>query len=417
MTVNDIAKRLLTHFSPEERDIPDSVTYPGRNAAVLQAINGALQELFGKGGPWIRKDERGARIYPATSVNVAATENSQTAHVFDWADWMLGCSIAIGSSNYDNTIKTCVAASAVPNYLVITGTLTSDGSAAVTFPTLIHAGTSDTRPKYTSTGSQSMVYSGEYYTAESVANTYLALRKYVDGSIVAEWRSSTLTDLFVSATGWTAQGSATGTPVIAASRSVTLTLPHPGTTGFATSTIYHDSVTIGDDVLEVLEPVRLDRRPLSPTVSPHHQSVLTSYDDYGAYPGSQTPLIAVDRVADTAGVPVSFYVHTWIPDANTPSRTRMRLTPAPSSAGMLDYQAMIAPPVVTSLAATNTLPIPLGMDESVFMPVATMHLMATSFFRSLGVPAAVQKSYDTAMELLAGSNPGKPNQVRFVTRG
>ncbi|MCE5310446.1 MAG: hypothetical protein LLG20_22645 [Acidobacteriales bacterium] len=308
MTVNDIAKRLLTNFSPEEREIPDNATYPGRNDAVKQAINGALQELFGKGGPWVRKDEIGVRIYPTTSVTIAVTAGSTSATITTgWQAWMAGCTIVIDASE-DNEIKN-------------------------------------------------------------------------------------------------------------ASASATLKYPYTGTTGTKNAIVYHDSITIGDDVLEVLDPVRLDRRPLAVTVSPHHQSVLTEYDDYGIRPGSQTPMITVDRVSDTAGTPVCYHVHTWIPDANTPSRVRMRLTPAPTSAGMLDYQAMLAPPVVTNLAASTTLPIPLGFDESVFLPVATMHLMGTSFFRAMGVPAAVQKSYDTAMELLAGSNPGKTNQIRFVTRG
>ena len=47
MNIAECAANLLRYFSPEERSIPDSVTYPGRNAEVLTAINGAFQELFG----------------------------------------------------------------------------------------------------------------------------------------------------------------------------------------------------------------------------------------------------------------------------------------------------------------------------------------------------------------------------------
>ncbi len=308
MTVYEIAKRLLTNFSPEEREIPDNDNYPGRNAAVLEAINGALQELFGKGGPWVRDDDAGDSIYPPTAVTVAVTSGSKSATITGWQSWMAGCTIAIDGAEVDNEIKNASATAAL---------------------------------------------------------------KY----------------------------------------------PYTGTTGTKAATVYHTSVTAADDVLEIVEPVRLDRRPLAPTASPYHQSVLTSYDDYGAFPGSQTPMIEVEKVTASAGIPTSFYVHTWVPDADTPSRIRMKLTPAPASGGMLDYRVMLAPPVVTDLEAETTLPIPLGFTESIFMPIATMNLMGTSFFRSMGIPAAVQKKYDTALELLAGSNPGKPNQLRFVTRG
>jgi hypothetical protein len=81
MTINQAAVRLFGLFSPEERSIPDSVTYPGRNAAVAGALNGAFQRLFSKEGPWVRKDTRAALIYAPTAVTVAVTNGSTSATV------------------------------------------------------------------------------------------------------------------------------------------------------------------------------------------------------------------------------------------------------------------------------------------------------------------------------------------------
>lgn len=107
MTINDLAKKLLTYFSPEERSIPDSVTYPGRNADVARAMNAALQELFGKGRPWVRKDARGARVYGPANIPISVTEGSTSATIeaADWQAWMAGCTIVIVGADVDNEIR------------------------------------------------------------------------------------------------------------------------------------------------------------------------------------------------------------------------------------------------------------------------------------------------------------------------
>lgn len=105
MTINEAAKNLLGYFSPEERTIPDSVTYPGRNAAVIKAMNHALQELFGKGGVWVRGDERGHVLYGPATVTIAVTTGSKTATITGWAAWMAGCSIVIDGAVVDNQIR------------------------------------------------------------------------------------------------------------------------------------------------------------------------------------------------------------------------------------------------------------------------------------------------------------------------
>lgn len=127
MTINAIAAQLMTFFSPEERSIPNSVTYPGRNEAIALAMNGALQELFGKASPWVRYDERGHLINAPTAVTVAVTNGSTAATITGWASWMAGCSIVIDGSSLDNAIR-------------------NDASSAVLkFP---HDGTTGTHPAF-----------------------------------------------------------------------------------------------------------------------------------------------------------------------------------------------------------------------------------------------------------------------------
>lgn len=107
MNIIACAQHLLTFFAPEERSIPDSVTYPGRNAAVLKALNDALQDLFGKGKPWMRQDERGMLLYPPTLVQIALTQGSTvgTISAEQWQDRFSGCSIVIAGSATDNQIR------------------------------------------------------------------------------------------------------------------------------------------------------------------------------------------------------------------------------------------------------------------------------------------------------------------------
>ncbi|MEY4952587.1 MAG: hypothetical protein RL299_1011, partial [Pseudomonadota bacterium] len=112
MTIHDLAKKLLTHFSPEERSIPDNPLYPGRNDAVKDAINAALQELFGEAGPWVRKAPQGAYVHGPTSVTIAVTEGSAAGIIpsNEWQDWFAGCAIVINGASVDNRILTAQTA-------------------------------------------------------------------------------------------------------------------------------------------------------------------------------------------------------------------------------------------------------------------------------------------------------------------
>lgn len=104
MTLAIAITRLLVYFSPEERSNPDSGTYPGRVATVIGAINGALQEYYGTGKSWKRRETRGAILNAPATVNVTVT-HGDTAITFDaWQDWFSGCTIAISGSTIDHTI-------------------------------------------------------------------------------------------------------------------------------------------------------------------------------------------------------------------------------------------------------------------------------------------------------------------------
>jgi len=107
MTVHEIASLLLLHFAPEERSIPDAQDYPGRNAAVLQSINGALQELFGEASPWVRHDEFGVVLHAPTSVSIAVMNGSTAAEISadDWQEWFAGCTLVIEGATIDNQIR------------------------------------------------------------------------------------------------------------------------------------------------------------------------------------------------------------------------------------------------------------------------------------------------------------------------
>lgn len=107
MTVTEAATRLLAHFSPEERVIPDSATYPGRNAEILAAINGALEEMYSEGGLWLAQDERGVNLQAPVTLNIAVTKDSVAAEIAapDWQAWMGGCTIVIAGQEIDNQIR------------------------------------------------------------------------------------------------------------------------------------------------------------------------------------------------------------------------------------------------------------------------------------------------------------------------
>jgi hypothetical protein len=127
MTVNQIAINLLSYFSPEERTIPDASAYPGRNAAVLVAINGALQELCVDGMPWVSRQNLGAVLQPPTTTTVDVVAGSTAIDIADYAAWMDGCAIAIEGETVDNRITNA----GNPNFLQIPSQVTGTLNATV----------------------------------------------------------------------------------------------------------------------------------------------------------------------------------------------------------------------------------------------------------------------------------------------
>lgn len=309
MTINEAAIRLLAYFSPEERSIPDHASYPGRNGAVGGALNAALQHLFAKSGPWVRKDERGALLNPPTEITVTVTHGSASATISTgWFAWMEGCSIIIDGHDVENQIRKAI-------------------------------------------------------------------------------------------------GSGTHT--------LTLKIPYGGTSGDQTATVYQDSITIGDDVLEVNDPVKANGLQLSGMVSGGGPSQRIEVNDYGAAGFMTNP----SQIAVTStGNPLFYSVVTWTKDATTRDGLRMAISPAPASSGTLTYDVLLLPPEVGDLASTNELPIPFGMADSVFIPIATMKLFATPFFRNQQVSQSIADQYRLAMDQLANVDPQKKSPT-FTTLG
>lgn len=89
----------------------------------------------------------------------------------------------------------------------VTGTLTSNGSTPVTFPTLLHAGFYGGKPVYTDNG----LTTGMTHALSWETSIWLLAQ----GSPTAAWVSVSAVATPDLATGWTALGTATGTPTVA----------------------------------------------------------------------------------------------------------------------------------------------------------------------------------------------------------
>lgn len=295
----------LTHFSPEERSIPDHADYPGRNAAVATAQNAALQDLFGKGKKWVRSDSRGAVLNPPITVPITVTNGSTSATIQagDWLTWFSGCSIIIEGAAVDNQIRNNAAA-------------------------------------------------------------------------------------------------------------VTLKYPYSGTTGIHSATIYHDSIDLDTDVLEVIDEVKLDRQPLHKLALPSSQTLSPrNAEDFGFH-----RRIVADRsqsVAAVAGHTHGYLVETWSPNATTEPRTRIRFYPPPSQASFVDYTVMLCPPRVSSIASTDNLPIPYDFIESIYLPIVLKKLRSCPFWRGMVADDEVESGYQNALELLGEADPDKTPGFRF----
>lgn len=99
--------------------------------------------------------------------------------------------------------------------MTVTGTLTSNGSTPVTFPTLYYAGIYDGRPSYTDDASIVLSGTNTHVAAFDLpaADNWTLLQR----SPAAAWISIDLELTVNEAGSWTPSGAATGTPVITGS--------------------------------------------------------------------------------------------------------------------------------------------------------------------------------------------------------
>lgn len=105
MTLGDLITRLQTHFSPEERELPDDSEYPGRVGSCIGAINAAMQFLFANHGPWTRRGTHGFILHAPTTDTVAVTYGSTLLTFTAWQDWFEGCACKISGASTENRIR------------------------------------------------------------------------------------------------------------------------------------------------------------------------------------------------------------------------------------------------------------------------------------------------------------------------
>lgn len=104
MTVTAAIAQLLSYFPPEDRGLPDDGAYLGRNAAALTALNGALQEFYGTGSSWKRREPRGALLRAPATVTVSVTNGSTAITITGWNAYFAGCTINVSGASTDNQI-------------------------------------------------------------------------------------------------------------------------------------------------------------------------------------------------------------------------------------------------------------------------------------------------------------------------
>lgn len=207
-------------------------------------------------------------------------------------------------------------------------------------------------------------------------------------------------------------GAAVDNEIRNASASAVLRYPYSGTTGTKTALVYHDSITMGDDVLELHGEIRVDNRTLHLMTGPAAFAAIGATEDFG-FP--QT--IADARIGVTAGLSIGYEVETWSPDGATAPVIRVRLYPAPAQAGFMSYSAMLVPPSVTDISSAGTLPIPYQFMESIFLPIATKKLRTCPFWRAATADQQIEDDYNNALRNLNESEPTMIQRPRFITRG
>ena len=307
MNIVDCARLLLGHFPFEEREIPDNATYPGRNAAVMAAMNQALEECHSQSSPWVRESQIGELTRPNATITVSVTQDSRNITVSSgWQSWMAGCGVVIDGHDIDN-----------------------------------------------------------------------------------QFRDTTSSN--------------------------TLKFPYGGTSGSKQAVVYHDCITLADEVLQVIAPLRFNGRPVPALVSGGIISNPARLDDYGRHrlvdvtQQTTTPL----RLADLAGRVHAFSVETYATAASVISANRIRLHGPPAASGTIEFKTKLKPPAITDIAATTAVPIPHDFVASVFLPIARQKLTASPFFRDQAGKEEIAAASKAAMDTLASINPKPASRFRF----
>lgn len=398
MDISELAVALLNDFTVEERSIPDHADFPGRNAAVLNAINSGLQEMFGEGSPWIRFDEKGHIIHDPTNITLTVNHDGTAGFVSEgWEGWMAGCSIVIEGDLGDNQIRNHVSASAYAasrdfvGFILTAVTPGADGN-EISFERIVVPGS----PVVTVTGNTIVLELDAESTFQDAIDEIeasaeaMALVEITGNSGVSAFTFSAIAQTFL----------------FGGYNQIALKVPYGGDDGTKNATVYQDSVTVANSVMEVLDPVRFNGNRLAPTVTANVSIPIQSDQDYG-FTGAYRQPPEARGVEDSAATPIAYSVATWSPGDTSQPGTRIRLVPAPSEAGRLEYGAKLAPPVVTDIGSTDSLPIPQQFVQSILYPMARKHLSGCPFFVHSSAAGEIERAYREALRLLERLKPGK----------
>lgn len=404
MNINDAAKLLLGYFAPEERSIPDSVTYPGRNAAVMKAMNDALQDLFGTGGPWVREEPRGAavNIPVVTTMTIQPGATTGTIPEEAYRSWFPGSTIHLGGKCCGNMVKAVTQAPSnplpekirvqlyVPDYGNVDFEMTWEGS--------LYAALAITEGNYLTTLSRSEWGENEGKWA------FVFMGPPLEGVLDKGWISTNVAESPLEVEGWEPTGFEDDTPVLIESLdpilySLTLVAPHVGETDTVEVKIFNDCITLASDVFHVHEPVKLGCRDLKP-VNSRDGHARGRTDDYG-----------FRGLSGGVGAAGNFHVESVALSNTVPPTRRLRIIPPPSDASTITYNAMLTPPVVTSLASTSDLPIPFGFMDSVFIPIAVKKLRSCPFWRGVVGDDQVNADYQDALTRLKDADPQRDSGI------
>ena len=196
--------------------------------------------------------------------------------------------------------------------------------------------------------------------------------------------------------------------------SVSLT-PFTGGSDIATktATVYQTSLDLPSDVMGVYRPVRAGNLEISPMVAESSAGHLGRGGDFGrggvysvAYDAMMGPGVAVGR-------PMFYEVGSWSAGDTEAPGIRLSLVPASDTDSIFTYAAKLAPPVITDLSSTATLPIPLQFVESIFMPLALQRLQSSPFFVDNGHADEIARAYKQAKTDLANLNPRRNAGTRM----